>query len=208
LEAIVPHLAGTSLDARDLVGTIYLASTEDEYSTMRDARDFALLLNGAGRTSKAGTGVTMCLTSNSTPRHEAEQILRDYRTELIRSVQAMVVNAERVLDRPAYTLFTGDGFIRERMTGAVCDVLASMNRARARAVLVRTTTQQGEVELSCRLAKESPEFDVGEKMQELAKLTSGVGGGTSKRGTVRFSMSKAQEFQEAVDDLFQAQTYS
>jgi single-stranded-DNA-specific exonuclease len=202
LEAIVPHLAGTTLTAGDLVGTVYYFASEDEYSLLRDARDLALILNASGRLNRPGIGLSLCLGWNSNLRSDGEQILTDYRTELVRNVQTLVSNAERVLDRPAYSIYVGDGAVRERMTGAVCDVLASLNRARGKAVLVRTTTQQGEVEVSARLGEESPEFDLGEAMRELASSTGGSGGGLPSRAGGRFSMSKLQEFQTVVDGLF------
>lgn len=205
LEAIVPHLAGTTLTAGDLVGTVYISSTEDEYSIMRDARDLALLLNASGRLNKGGIGLSISLGWNSNFRPEAEQVLSNYRTELVRSVQTLMSNAERVVDRPSYSIFVGDGIVRERMSGAVCEVLASLNRSRGKAVLVRTTTMQGEVEVSARLGRESPDFDLGKIMQDLAKETAGTGSGLPNRATLRFSMSKLQEFLSAVDGLFQAQ---
>jgi single-stranded-DNA-specific exonuclease len=205
LEAIVPHLAGTMLTAGDLVGTVYLLSSEDEYSIMRDARDLSLLLNAGGRMNKAGLILSFSLGWSASHRAEAEQILAEYRTDLVRSVQTLMSNAERVLDRQNYTIFVGDGIVRERMSGSVCEVLANLNRSRGKAVIVRTTTSQGEVEVSARLGRESEQFDLGAKMHELARVTSGIGGGVSNRANARFSMSKLQEFQTAVDGLFKAQ---
>ncbi len=205
LEAIVPHLAGTMLTAGDLVGTVYFLASEDEYSLMRNARDIALLLNAAGRLNKPGIGLSLSLGWNSSLRSDAEQLLTDYRTDLVRSIQGIVSNAERIYDRPAYSIFIGDGIVRDRMSGAVCEVLSNLNRSRGKVILVRTTTQQGEVEVSARLGKESPEFDLGKIMREIAGLTSGTWGGLPNRAAIRFSMSKLQEFQSAVDGLLKPQ---
>ena len=43
LEAIVPHLSGTTYTVEDLVGSVYGLNSRDEYSTLRDARDLAVL---------------------------------------------------------------------------------------------------------------------------------------------------------------------
>ena len=203
LTAIVPHLAGTTNTVEDLVGTVYTTSSEDEFSPMRDARDFATILTCCGRMGKPALGFSLCVGDGGPIQTECDKVLADYRVELVKAVQTLTSSADRVLEGRGYSLVVADGIVSERMTGAVCQVLASLNRSKTKAVFLRTTTQEGDVKVSARLGKEAGERDLGRMLREIGRSTSGVGGGHRNRAGVRFSIIKQQEFQAAVDSQFQ-----
>ncbi|MHB1908323.1 MAG: DHH family phosphoesterase [Nitrososphaerales archaeon] len=198
LQAIVPHLSGTTSTVEDLVGTVYSLASEDEYSPSHDVRDFVSLLNACGRTGKSGIALSICLGARGTVPTEAEQTLGEYRNELVRDVQNLMASAERMQDRKSYSLIVADGIVSERMTGAVCQVLASLNRSKNKIVFLRTTTQDGDVKISARQGKDS-DSDLGALLQGLAKAASGVGGGHAGRAGARFSILQQQEFQVALE---------
>lgn len=202
LAAILPHLSGTTSTVEDLVGTVYLLDSVDEFSPMHDARDFASILSACGRMGRPSLGFTLCLESGSDLPNETEKIFRDYRTELVRAVQTIVASADRILDKQNYCIILGDGIVSDRMTGSVCQVLSTLNRFKNRIILLRTTTPDGDVKISARLGK-GAETDLGLMLQSIAKLTSGVGGGHKNMAGARFSIARQQEFQEAVDAQFQ-----
>jgi single-stranded-DNA-specific exonuclease len=202
LDAVVPHLAGTTGTVEDLVGTVFSLGSEDEYSLMHDTRDFAMLLNGSGRMGKGSIGISMCIGDGGDLPSEVEQSFSDYRTELVRSVQTLMSSADRTLEASKYSIVVGDGVVPERMTGAVCKVLATLNRNKNKVVFLRTTTQDGDVKVSARLGKEAPSCDLGLILREIARELQGVGGGDSQRAGGRFSIAKQQEFQSAVNERF------
>jgi single-stranded-DNA-specific exonuclease len=204
LSAIVPHLAGTTNTAEDLVGTIYTMSSEDEYSHLRDARDLATLLNACGRMERSGIGLLLCMGEGSEVSLEADRVFFEYRSELVRMVQTLMSSADRILDGGDYLLVVGDGVVSESMTDAVCQIFATLNRSKNKAVLLRTTTQDGDVKVSARLGRESKSCDLGTILRGIAESTSGVGGGNQNIAEARFSIIKQQEFQAAVDSQFRA----
>jgi single-stranded-DNA-specific exonuclease len=208
LEAIVPHLPGTTLTVQDLVGTVFTSNSEDEFSPMRDARDFESLLNSCGRMGNPGLALQLCLRGNGELQSEADSLLNQYRTELVRCVQSIQSSEDRVVDRPGYVLYIGDGLVTDRMGGPCCRVLASSSRAKNRVVLFRVTTLEGEVKISMMKGGESSSersntLDLGLISRQLGKVTNGSGGGLRNVAGVRFSIAKQQEFQTAVDSLLQ-----
>ncbi len=202
LGAILPHLSGTTSTVEDLVGTVYSLNLVDEFSPMHDARDFASVLNACGRMGKASFGIMLCLDIGSDLPSEAEKIVGDYRSELVRAVQTILASPDRIIDKQHYSIIVGDGIVGERMTGITCQVLSTLSRFKGRIVLLRTTTSDGEVKVSARLGK-GTEADLGLMLQSVASFTSGVGGGHRNKAGARFSIAKQQEFQEVVDAQFQ-----
>src|SRR6202043_3354435 len=85
LEAIVPHLSGTTFTVEDLVGSVYGLNTRDEYSMMRDARDLATLISASGRIGKPGAALAICLGDEQIIASESEEIISFYRSELVKS---------------------------------------------------------------------------------------------------------------------------
>lgn len=205
LSAIIPHLAGTTNTVEDLVGTIYTMSSEDEYSHMHDARDLASVLSACGRMGKPGIGVSLCVGDGGEVPSEAERVFSDYRTDLVRMVQMLMSSADRVLDGGAYSLIVGDGIVSERMTGAACQIFSTLNRSKNKIIFLRTTTQDGDVKVSARLGREAKERNLALILRDIAKSTSGVGGGHQSKAGARFSIIKQQEFQAVVDSQFRAQ---
>lgn len=205
LEAIVPHLSGTTYTVEDLVGTVYGLNTRDEYSTMRDSRDLVMLINACSRTGKPSIALSICLGDEQVFASDSDQIISEYRTELVKTIQILLSSEDRIGEKGDYAMIVGDGVVSERMTGAVCQVVSSYSRFRTKVVLVRTTTSDGDVKISARSGKERTGYDLGSALSQIAAKTSGVGGGHKSAAGARFSIAKQQEFQTAVDSLFQQQ---
>jgi RecJ-like exonuclease len=205
LEAIVPHLSGTTYTVEDLVGSVYSLNSRDEFSITRDARDLAMILSACGRMGKAGVAVSLCLGDESLLSNEIEQIVAEYKVEITRAVQSLTQSEDRISERGDYAIITGDGLVSERMTGAICQIISSYSRFKNKVVFVRTTTQDGEVKISARCGKEREGLDLGTMLSRIAKETSGVGGGLRNAAGLRFSIAKQQEFQQAVGSLFPTQ---
>ncbi len=202
LESVVPHLAGTTSTVEDLVGTVYSLKSADEYSVLRDARDAATMLNACGRMGKPSLGVSLCFGSESIFSNGLEKVFTDYRNELIRSVQNLMSSEERIQEKSGFILVVGDGVVSERMTGATCTAIASSSRVKNKVVFLRTTTFDGDVKVSARIGREVEDCNLGRAMIEVARATSGVGGGHQSAAGARFSIVKQQEFQVTVDELF------
>ena len=208
LEAIVPHLSGTTFTVEDLVGSVYGLNSRDEYSMMRDARDLATLINACGRIGKPSIALSVCLGDEQTLADESEEIISEYRGEIVKAIQMLMSTEDRISERGDYALVVGDGVVGERMTGAVCQIISSYSRFKNKVVFLRTTTVDGDVKLSARCGKERNGYDLGTMLSQVAASTSGVGGGHKNAAGARFSIARQQEFQQAVDSLFQTRRKS
>ncbi len=205
LESIVPHLQGTTISVQDLVGSLYSFNAEDEYSPLRDARDLASLLNSLGSSGRPGLGLSLCFGAGADMQSEIEKSVLEYKMELIRTVQTMTSNEDRILEKNSYVLVIGDGAVNDRLTGACCRIMSTLTRVRNRVVILRTTTQDGEVKISARQTRDSSNYDLGSTFRSLARSVGGIGGGLRNVAGAKFSIAKQQEFQAGVDSVFQTQ---
>lgn len=204
LEAILPHLSGTTYTVEDLVGSVYSSESRDEFSILREARDLALVLGICGRMGKPGLGLSICLGSDEGLwTVELEKLIEDYRSEIVRSIQLLTQSEDRISEKTEYVLVVGDGAVSERMTGVVCQILSSYTRFKNKVVLLRTTTLEGGVKISARCGRERQDMDLGTGFRDLAKQISGTGGGLRNAAGIKFSISKQQEFQKMVGKVFE-----
>ncbi len=204
LEAIVPHLSGTTYTVEDLVGTVYGLNTRDEYSTLRDSRDLVLLINACSRMGKPSLALAICLGDEQIFASNSDQIISDYRSEIVKGIQSLLSSEDRIVEKGDYAMIVGDGVVSERMTGAVCQIVASYSRFRSKVVFVRTTTPDGDVKISARSGKERTGYDLGSALAKIGSTTSGVGGGHKGAAGARFSIARQQEFQQTLDSIFQS----
>ncbi|MBW2980731.1 DHH family phosphoesterase [Candidatus Woesearchaeota archaeon] len=66
----------------DVLGNVYLLPKEKEESPLKDAREFATLLNACGRMGKASLGIGACLGDRKT-QERAVRSLTDYKREIV-----------------------------------------------------------------------------------------------------------------------------
>ena len=67
---------------KSLVGEVYELLDEKEGTELRDAREFATLLNACGRQGETGLGVKVCLGDRGLFYNEAKELLQTHRKEL------------------------------------------------------------------------------------------------------------------------------
>ena len=121
----------------------------------------------------------------------------------MKTLQVLLQSEDRNREKGQLAFVIGDGVVNERMTGAVCLIISSLARFRGKVVLLRTTTQEGDVKVSARCGKDVTNCDLGSLLMKIAKETSGIGGGLKNAAGAKFSIARQQEFQQAVDSEFQ-----
>lgn len=203
VEAIIPHLVSAARGTApvdELIGEVYTLDREDEYSPLRDVREFATVLNACGRMKKPGLGIAICLEDRGQALQEAERVLADYRQVLNRYVQTVLTEIGRLVEKPSLAMIIGDGLVDEDMLGSLASVISNVARFSGRVVLVRTTTTEGDVKFSARKAVGcDPEIDLGLVMRECAAEVGASGGGHDAAAGARIPSHQLQEFARLVD---------
>ncbi|MCS7116593.1 MAG: DHH family phosphoesterase [Nitrososphaerota archaeon] len=200
VEVIIPYFGGAVNEkVEELIGTVYTLIKEDENTPLRDAREFGTLLNACGRMGRASIGISICLNDRDQTLQEAQRILIDYRQELNRYLQTILIDQSRVIDNRMWFLINGDGLVSPNMLSPLASILATLPRFKGRLILAKTLMNSNEVKFSVR-------FGIGcEQSISLASLVSeaaiqcgGVGGGHNTAAGARIPLTNVEKFLGAI----------
>lgn len=190
--------AGADAAISSLIGEVYSLRFEDSLTPLRDAREFATLLNACGRMDATDVGVAICLGDRGAALTDAMRLVSEYRTKLNKAIQTLQ-SGEKMMAHGNVMVVIGDDFIEERMTGSISSLLASSDRYRDKMVLVRARSGETEIKFSSRLGDAfGKEVNLGLILKEAAEKVGGVGGGHSMAAGAKVPAARKDEFTAVV----------
>ena len=197
---------GSGTDAMaGLVGEVYTLEFEDAFTPLRDAREFATLLNACGRMGVTGTGIAVCLGERSGELQSAMRTLTDYRVSLNRALQGLVDDASRVEKRGNLVLVGAGGLVGEKLLGPVASILTSSPGYRDKVVVALTNSGDSELKVSSRVGDLfAGSVNLGLVMREAAEAVGGVGGGHTMAAGAKIPLSSADSFRRLVAERVSA----
>ena len=192
--------------AEHLLGFSYRLTKEDSLGHLRDARDFANLLDACGRIGKAGLGVALCMGDRSITLTEAEQIAENYSATLSRSIFTIFSEKWRFYDDGVNAVFVnGEGLITGGLLGVVSSLLASSPSLYGRLVFVRALTQEdagNSYSFSARkCVGNKSQLNMGVLMKECSNSIGGRGGGNDSRAGCVIPSYKLEDFLSIVRNV-------
>ncbi len=92
--ALADHLLskGMHLEVESLIGYIYVLTKEEPNTALRDAREFAVVLNSTGRMDRPSLGIAICMGDRKAALEEANKILEDYRKNINKYLTGLMKN--------------------------------------------------------------------------------------------------------------------
>lgn len=189
-----------SAHVRRLVGEVYVLPKEEPFTELRDAKEFATLLNSTARYGHPEIGLAVCLGDRGPALKKARALLADHRRNLVEGLQ--LVAEQGITEREWIQWFhAGDG-IRDTIVGIVTGMALGKQGARRDLPLVGfATTPEGEVKVSARGTRDLVErgLDLSEAMREAASHVGGVGGGHKPAAGATIPRGKEDEFLDALE---------
>lgn len=199
LEAVAKFVVTSSKTSAsvidDLIGYVYTLAGEDKRSQLRDAREFATLLNACGRIGRSGVGIAICMGDRNAMLTAGEEINAEYRMTLRNYISTIFAEKWRVSDDGKVALVNGDGLVAEDMLGAVSSLLSGSPTLAGRLVFVRSLAEDGTYKFSSRksLGCES-KANLGLVMRHCAEQARGTGGGHSAAAGCRIPSVELDSF--------------
>lgn len=182
-----------------LFGEVYTLPAEDAFTPLRDAREFATLLNACGRMGSAGVGMALCLGDRGAALGAAMNILADYRLSISRAVQALTAEGERSRVEGGVAFLRGDDLVDERLLGPVTSIITSSQQFKDKVVVATARSGESELKISSRVGDSfGRPVNLGVVMREAAEAVEGVGGGHSMAAGAKIPSSRAEAFSKLV----------
>jgi RecJ-like exonuclease len=203
---LADHLVSKGLhyEVTNLIGSVYILNHEEPWTPLRDAREFAVLLNATGRMDKAGLGVAVCMGDRASSLEAANKLLEDYRRTLNKNLGWVMEKPERLKEFENIYVVFGDDFINDKMVGAISSILVSNLPNPEKPLIAYSNLQEeGIAKISARTIDSvvSRGVNLGEIMQEAAEKFKGKGGGHNVAAGAQVPIEDVNEFLKIVNEL-------
>jgi single-stranded-DNA-specific exonuclease len=203
---LAEHLVSIGLhyQVSSLVGHVYTLIREEPWTPLRDAREFAVLLNGTGRMEKAGLGVAVCMGDRASALEEANRVLEDYRWSINKYLGWVTEKPERTKEFVNVYVVCGEDFINDKMVGAVSSILtSSLPNPEKPLIAYANLREEGIAKISARTIEAviSKGVNLGEIMKVAAEKFRGKGGGHNIAAGAQVPIEEISNFIAEVDEL-------
>ncbi len=164
--------------ADELVGVAYDLVNEELWTYLRDAREFATLLNACGKTGRPWLGIVVAMGARAEVLEEAQRVLEEYRASLARAMD-YVARPGVMEELNNIVVLKGGDVIDEKQVSSIASIISSSGLLPSNKALVAFASAGNIVKISSRASKELVErgVDLGAILSSLAAAYGGKGGG-------------------------------
>lgn len=195
---------GLHYEVTNLVGHIYVLNREESWTPLRDAREFAVLLNATGRMDRASLGVAICMGDRSSAFEEANKVLEEYRRNINKYIGWVMEKPERMKEFEHIYVVYGENFINDKIVGAISSILSgSLPNPEKPLIAYANVEGEGLAKISARTIDTmiSRGIDLSEVMRVAAESCGGKGGGHNVAAGAQVPIEKIGNFVKSVNEL-------
>jgi len=191
--------------AKRLIGEVYVLVREEEGSPLRDAKEFATLLNACGRYNKAEVGYHVCLGDREGYYKEALRMLNHHRRNLVEGVN--FVKEIGIEKREYLQYFHAQGNINETIVGTVANMVLTEEENRDLPIIAFANSEDGNIKVSARATRSMVQkgLDFSVIMREASSQVGGSGGGHNIAAGATIPKGKEEEFLDIVEKMIKKQ---
>ena len=195
---------GLHYEVSGLIGSVYVLCREESWTPLRDAREFAVLLNATGRMDRGGLGIAVCMGDRGAQLEKANKVLEEYRYTISKYLGWVMEKPERMKEFQNIYVVYGEDFINDKIVGAVSSILSS-SLPNPEKPLIAYANVEGEdvAKISARTtdAIVCRGVNLGEIMQVASAKFQGKGGGHNVAAGAQVSVGSLSGFIKTVDEL-------
>lgn len=187
-----------------LIGTIYTLTKEARSTPLRDAREYASLLNACGRLDKGGLGVAICAGDRDIALKEVASTLENYRKTIARYMEWLTDTPGAISEMKNVYIVDGHDVIDEKMLSTISSLLVfSPLFKQEKPVIAVTLASDDEIKVSARMSERlvNKGLDLGSIMQKVSEKYAGRGGGHNVAAGAKFPYVHKDDFIKVVDKI-------
>ncbi|HUK84849.1 MAG TPA: DHH family phosphoesterase [Candidatus Acidoferrum sp.] len=204
--ALADHLLskGLHLEVENLIGYIYVLTKEEPNTALRDAREFAVVLNSTGRMDRPSLGIAICLGDRKSALEEANKILEDYRKNINKYLGWVAEKPERMKEFQNIYVIYGENFINEKIVGTVSSIIVSGLANNEKPLLAFANVEK---EKAAKFSSRTTEaairkgVNLGDVMRFASEANGGKGGGHNIAAGAQVPLDKIEDFLKTADEL-------
>jgi len=195
---------GLHYEVTNLIGHVYILNREEPWTPLRDAREFAVLLNATGRMDKPSLGVSICMGDRFSALEEANKVLEEYRRTINKYLGWIMEKPERMKELENIYVVYGENFIGDKIVGAISSILStSLPNPEKPLIAYANVEEEGLAKFSARTIDTltNKGVNLGDVMQIAAEKCQGKGGGHNVAAGAQIPIEKISDFIEIVNEL-------
>ena len=204
--ALAEHLLskGLHLEVDSLIGDVYVLTTEQPSTSLRDAREFSVVLNSTGRLDRPSLGIAVCMGDRGAALAEANRVLEDYRKDINRYLGWVMEKPERLREFGNVYVVYGENAVNEKVIGTIASILAYSLPISQKAILAFAhVAEEGVAKFSARTTDAAVQkgLNLGEVMRVVSEKLGGKGGGHNIAAGAQVPLDKVEDFIKLADEL-------
>lgn len=204
--ALADHLLskGLHLEVENLIGYIYVLTKEEPNTALRDAREFAVLLNSTGRMDRPSLGVAICMGDRKAALDEANKILEDYRKSINKYLGWVMEKSERLRELQNIYVIYGENFVNEKIIGTLSSIIvAGLAKNEKPLIAFANVEKEQAAKFSSRTTEAAilKGVNLGEVMRLASEAHGGKGGGHNIAAGAQVPLENVEGFIRTVDEL-------
>ena len=195
--------------ALSLRGSVYTLTHEEPWTSLRDAREFSVLLNATGRMDKPGVGVAICMGDRGVALEQASVVLEEYRGVITKYLNWLLEPETGRLEELGHIWVAhGNSVIDDKIIGTISSILSTTLAKPEKPIIAYSTVQgEGIAKFSARgidsLVKKG--LDLAEVLRIGAEKYGGRGGGHDIAAGAQVPLEHAGSFLKQIDELVKRQ---
>jgi len=195
---------GLRYEIANLIGHVYILNHEEPWTPLRDAREFAVLLNATGRMDKPSLGVSICMGDRGSALEEANKVLEEYRRTINKYLGWIMEKPERMRELENIYVVYGENFIDDKIIGAISSILStSLPNPEKTLIAYAIVEEEGLAKISARTIDTMTNrgVNLGAVMEVAAEKCQGRGGGHNIAAGAQVPIENIDTFIKTVDEL-------
>lgn len=194
-------------ELKELIGETYTLPNEERGTVLRDASEFATLLNSCGRHDAAEVSIKICGGDRDVYYKKALNLLNEHRKSIRDGIE-WVVN-KGLVDEELYYFFDAGEEIKESVVGIVAGlVYAGRNMNKDKPIFGLATVGDGTIKISGRSSKKLVDLglNLNDILSEAASKVDGFGGGHFIAAGATIPEGRKEEFFTHLRDALRARS--
>jgi len=182
-----------------LIGEVYTLLKEPEGTELRDAKEFATLLNATARYNNPMIGVKVCMGDRGDAFNDARILLQEHRQNLARGIELVQENGLRKLENIQY--FDVGESIPDTIIGIIAGMLYSYIDRNMPVFAIAKAPNGTKISARGTWELVHSGLDLAEIMSQAAAAVGGRGGGHSIAAGANIPDDKVSEFLQIADQI-------
>ncbi len=199
---------GLHYEVTNLIGHIYVLNAEQPSTALRDAREFAVVLNSTGRMDRPSLGIAVCMGDRKAALEEANRVLEDYRKSISKYLTWVWEKPERLRELNSIYVVNGEDFVSEKIIGTISSILiTSLPNVEKPLIAYANVPNEGLAKISSRTTDLGVRkgVNLGVVMRLAGEKLGGKGGGHNIAAGGQVPLDKVDEFVKIADELVEKQ---